>query len=172
MLKTDDTTRVGKHAFELAGLGKAPFRFVGMEEKIFTVPGGYSKPGGSCDYCSTAIRFCCNVLSADGKRFKVGCDCIAKVGDEGLLKAYKRSPEFRKHQAELRFAKGQKDKAELAALIANQSVRLSALPHPRAFVDRETGIPMTMLDYATWMAKNCGMSGTGSVLRELRKVLA
>lgn len=34
------------HKWEQAGLGKAPFRFIGMEEKVFVVPGVMSKPRG------------------------------------------------------------------------------------------------------------------------------
>ncbi len=34
---------------------------------------------GSCDYCGTGIATICTIKSADGKTFKVGCDCVRKV---------------------------------------------------------------------------------------------
>ena len=78
-MKTDNLENVGKHKFELAGLGLAPFRFIGANEKRITYPDGSSKAGSSCDYCATGIALECWVESADGKRFKVGCNCIEKV---------------------------------------------------------------------------------------------
>ena len=122
MRPTDNLAEVGKHAFELAGLGKAPFRFVAFREHKITYPDGSVKPGGSCDYCATGIILQFQCQSSDGKLFKVGCDCIRKVGDAGLLRAYKSSPEFRKHQKEIRDAKAASVKQELTALVeANKS---------------------------------------------------
>jgi hypothetical protein len=75
------------HHFELAGLGKAPFHFTGtVTEKVFVAcPGATPKAGSSCDYCGTGIRYEFWVRSACGKEFKVGCDCIHKTGDRGLI---------------------------------------------------------------------------------------
>jgi hypothetical protein len=67
------------HPFERAGLGLAPFRFVGVTENMIRHPDGTCQPGGTCDYCANGIRWECHVLSADGKRFKVGCDCIGRL---------------------------------------------------------------------------------------------
>lgn len=78
-----------KHVFEVAGLGLAPFKFVGVEEKVHVIPGVGSKAGSSCDYCGHAIRWAHWIVSADGKRFKVGSECVAKTGDEGLVSATK-----------------------------------------------------------------------------------
>ena len=84
------------HPFEFAGLGLAPFKFVSMAEKWFNPTSGslaydsrQSKPGSSCDYCGTAIAREFHCISSDGKMFKVGCDCIEKVGDHKLLAAAK-----------------------------------------------------------------------------------
>lgn len=63
------------HLFEQAGLGKAPFYYVGDAE---------ANPCISCDYCSHAIKAVFMVQSSDGKTFRVGSDCIFKVGDAGL----------------------------------------------------------------------------------------
>lgn len=63
------------HPFEQAGLGKAPFRYLGSDEKR-TKSG---QPAGTCDYCFRGILTCCVIGSADGKSFVVGCDCVRKV---------------------------------------------------------------------------------------------
>lgn len=67
------------HPFQKSGLGTAPFRCVGVQENVFVMPGGYAKAGGSCDYCGTGIRWEFLIRSADGKNFKVGCDCVEKT---------------------------------------------------------------------------------------------
>lgn len=68
------------HPFEEAGFGVAPYRFDGVTRNWFCAgPGDPGKPGGSCDYCGTGIAFEYWVRSSDGRRFKVGCDCIAKL---------------------------------------------------------------------------------------------
>jgi len=84
------------HPFERAGLGKAPFRFTGMRERTLAhahrdmgmdgplPPEFFSRPGSSCDYCHTGIRYEYWILSADGREFKVGCDCVQKTGDARL----------------------------------------------------------------------------------------
>jgi hypothetical protein len=82
--KTDNPAHVGKHVFELSGCGKAPFKFV-----------GYFYGGGSCDHCGTGIVHNFVVRDVEGKEFKVGCVCIDKTSDTGLIHAYKTSPEYR-----------------------------------------------------------------------------
>lgn len=171
-MKTDIQANVGKHAFEIAGLGLAPFRFVGVGVNQITYPNGTTKPGGSCDYCGTAIANECRVKSSDGRLFKVGCDCIAKVGDSGLLKAYKSSPEFRAKSRAARQAKAKAVFTELANLIAANRDALRALSHPGGYVDRKTGVPLTANDWADWMFNNCGDSGRAYTLRAMKKLLA
>lgn len=73
------------HAFERAGLGLAPFRFVGLEHRTYKAsPDAPTQPGGSCDFCGTGISFFCWIKSADGKTFKVGQDCVRRVDDKPL----------------------------------------------------------------------------------------
>jgi len=79
-------TATHTHAFTLAGLGEAPFRFVGINENLFRA-GDIVKAGGCCNFCSTGIRYECIIVSADGINSVVGTDCIRKVGDKGLVKA-------------------------------------------------------------------------------------
>jgi len=82
------------HAFERAGLGKAPFRCIGVEEKRgpITLPNGLQvgAPGqamGTCAFCSQGIAECYLIQNADKKQFTVGCDCVRKTGDAGMRKA-------------------------------------------------------------------------------------
>lgn len=170
-MKTDIAEHAGKHAFEVAGLGKAPFRFVGASDNVITYPDGTQKAGGTCDYCSTGIRLECRCVSADGKTFVVGCNCIAKVGDAGLLKAYKQSPEFRAHQRQLRWKAAEAIRVQLSELIAANKERLTAMPHPMGFTDRKTGTPLTALEYAEWNFNNCGAKGRKWLIGKLRSML-
>lgn len=124
-------TTVRAHPWELAGLGRAPFRYVGMYENLFRMPDGSAKAGGTCDYCGTGIRYCFKCVSADDKAFVVGCDCIARchlpaeriVGEtEKALKEFKR-----KARAEAR-AKVHRERAEerRARIEAERAANLAA----------------------------------------------
>jgi len=88
------------HPFELAGLGKAPFRYDGMEEKVHNNGDGTTKAGGSCQYCWTGIRWCFWIKSSDGKRFYVGSDCVAKLGraDNKLISEVNRAIALKKRE--------------------------------------------------------------------------
>jgi hypothetical protein len=91
---TTSTESSKVHPFERAGLGVAPFRFVGTyESKFQAVPGDPScpvLPGSSCDYCGQGIMLVCTIEDANGKRFKVGCDCCRKTNDKRLVAAAER----------------------------------------------------------------------------------
>jgi hypothetical protein len=62
------------HVFTEAGLGQAPFKVVGFTEK-----------STGCAFCGRAIQKVCIVKSADGIRSNIGCDCVKKTGDKGLI---------------------------------------------------------------------------------------
>lgn len=80
------------HPFELANLGTAPFRIVRAIELTFqAAPGEPVRAGGSCDYCSTAIQNAYIVRGADGREFKVGCECVRKVAKAAADTALARS---------------------------------------------------------------------------------
>jgi hypothetical protein len=176
---TDDASKIGQtvHAFELAGLGKAPFRFLGVRENAHTIPGTtINKPGGSCDYCLESIRWEYRIQSADGKTFKVGCDCVAKVGDAGLRRyvdAARRNVE-RKQRAARAAKKASSVDSEIAALMTDPAVteKLASLPHPRGYSDRETGRALTMLDQVTWMLENAGRAGKAKTLAAIKAAIA
>ena len=88
------------HCFEKSGLGRAPFRCVGIASipssslaeqnptaynlAMADLPKGLHC--GSCAHCGTAIMHNFIIESSDARRFVVGCDCVAKTGDAGLIK--------------------------------------------------------------------------------------
>jgi hypothetical protein len=65
------------HCFEQAGLGLAPFKY------LYCIDMG--RCAASCQYCGTGIRYKFFLRSADNREFYVGCDCIYKSGDLGLI---------------------------------------------------------------------------------------
>lgn len=157
------------HKFEAAGLGKAPFRFVGYSREVFqAVPGDPScplQPGACCDYCSTGIYDVFHVVSSDGQRFKVGCDCILKVGDAGLKKVVDEHKAKARREASKR--KAISVQSALVTLIAAKREALASMPHPKGFKDQHTGAPLTALDFAEYMLKCCGASGKARLLKQL-----
>lgn len=88
------------HPFEIHGLGQSPFIYAGFE--VLTTKEG--QPAGSCDYCSTGIKYACIIESKDGKRFKVGCDCVRKLGNSTntILTPMERDLKKFKHEEKLR----------------------------------------------------------------------
>jgi hypothetical protein len=165
------TVELGKiHKFEAAGLGKAPFRFVGMNVNTYQACAGAPiQAGGSCDYCGTGIMYEFRIRSTDGKESVVGCDCINKVGDMGLKRMVETSPEYRKWEAEKKAAKTQATIEELKALITTHEEAMQVKAHPMGFTDRTTGKPLTYRDYVTWMYNHCGHAGRTSLVKAIKK---
>lgn len=170
------------HAFEKAGLGKAPFRYLGCRRLVGPIRmaqpdgtvlevGAPGQPMGSCAYCFQGIAEIHSVKSADGKVFTVGCDCIRRVSEPGepvLTKAEAASKKLRNEKARARHAaKAKCSKAELAELLADESVRgkLAALPSEFAWKAAKGG---TALDDAEWLAPKCGHAGRVKLLARLR----
>ena len=146
------------HRFEVVGLGKAPFQFTGeVTEKTYCAcPGAPVQAGSSCDYCGTCIRYEFWVRSADNKKFKVGCDCIHKTGDHGLIQ------QISVAERKLRDAKNATAKARKAERLAVRikaakaklpEVRgtLASQPHPNQYY---AGQGKTLLDYVYWCLEN------------------
>ncbi len=105
------------HLFEHSGLGKHPFKLIGVyslpssglasanpmayQDQLKAMPKGVGI--GSCAYCHTPLTHNFIIQSSDGKKNAVGCDCIKKVGDRGLIEAVKlaqREQRREKKQAE------------------------------------------------------------------------
>lgn len=147
------------HPFEKAGLGKAPFQYVGMVyqeishgQRVVGSVGGCemtTKPGGSCAFCGKYIVNMFDVESADGHRFHVGCDCIRKVGDVVLTK---------KVNADVKKMKAKRESDRIAEARRNlpQAYSLRSQPHPTPYLASEG---KTMAGYCEWLLANSGPSG-------------
>lgn len=167
-----NTTHI--HKFEAAGLGAAPYRYVGCERTVVAEGFGADatvRPAASCDFCSTAISTAFHLVSADGKKFKVGCDCITKAGDEGLKRLI--SADVRKMEREKRAArdakKNEQVNARAAELLARPEVceRLAASPHPNQW-RAEKG--ETLLDSVKWMLNHAGTAARVHTIKVIESV--
>lgn len=69
------------HPFERSGLGKAPYRCTNVTKNMWVSGcGTVQKPGGTCAFCGTGILYEYHIEGADGRKFKVGSDCVAHTG--------------------------------------------------------------------------------------------
>lgn len=170
-IRDDGTTRVVMHKFERAGLGKAPFRVVGYERKVYVAcPGAPAQPGGTCDFCGQGIMDVFAIRSADGRVFDVGSDCVRKTGDAGLRVTIEgQVAELRRaRDRERRALAAERTYAEIRDLLADERLRaaLADRPHPQRWrADKGE----TALDQATWLAANCGAQGHRGLLSWLRR---
>lgn len=163
------------HCFEAAGLGKAPFRYVGIVhqeisygQRVIGSAGGVAittKPGGTCDYCGTYIVNMFTIESADGNRFKVGCDCIEKTGDAGLMKKVKSEINAAKRlrRREQRIAQEKADRELCETFDLNA---LSHLDHP---TPERAACGETMADWARWMRANKYWNKLAATIRRVTK---
>lgn len=125
------------HCFEKAGLGEAPFRVVGFHvSKYQACPGAPVQAGTCCDYCGTGIMNVYEIQGAGGRAFKVGCDCVAKTGDAGLIGAVKRMQRearkvMREGIARERFERIKRSREE-AARARRKAVAVEALAFAKA----------------------------------------
>lgn len=163
-IKSDNPEAIGGHVFERAGLGPAPYVFLGMFEKVFqAVPGAPKQPGTNCHYCGTGIMYAYELRAANGHKFHVGCDCIDKSGDAGLIHAYKTSPQHRALQANKRRAKDEANKAEIARLLEEKRDALAAQTHVMW-----NGTQESMHDFYVRVIGYCGAAGRSRYLKALR----
>lgn len=160
------------HPFENAGLGEAPYRFLGVNENWFCVPGvpDSRKPGSSCDYCSTGIAYEFWCESADGKRFKVGCDCIRRCNQKDKFESdveretHRLQNKLRKESEVLRIEAA---KEKLASPEGEESrFALRTHPHPARW-QAEQG--KTLLDYVEFLLERGGHAGQIRAVRLIKK---
>ena len=158
------------HVFEKHGLGKAPYKFLGVEELRGPITladgsqvGYYGQPMGCCKYCGTGIAYLFWLESADSKRFYVGSDCIFKSSDAGLKRII--DPIVKAHKAEV---------------AANRSKLLVAMfedylksdpkffendkrPHPYSFYASQG---KTYGDYNKWIYEHSGFASRAKMARQ------
>lgn len=164
------------HKFEAAGLGKAPFRFVGMTEHVGPIAlkdgtqvGAPGQPMGTCQFCGQGIRYCCEILAADGRTFVVGTDCVEKTGDGGLKIITDRLKADR--------AKAARQSREAARIAAHRHLLddpallavMGSHPHPAAWAAAKG---QTRRDWATWMWAHAGTAGRLDLLAWLGRLQA
>ena len=144
------------HVFEKAGLGRAPFKFVGAQKVTYQAcPGAPIQPGGSCDFCGTGISWWCWVKDADGKRFKVGCECVERTtGSRSIAKEAKSA--ISREKAKERDRRDHERINRAKELLPAMSDYLRGLPHSKPyFADKG----MTKLDEIEWFFANAGNKG-------------
>jgi len=118
------------HIFTESGLGLAPFKFVGVYEipspslaeanvtaynnALAAMPHGYGI--GACNHCGTPIKYNFLIESSDGVKSAVGCECIKKSNDSGLIskaKAHeKKRAQAKRDEKRAAKMKAQQEKAE------------------------------------------------------------
>jgi hypothetical protein len=165
MSNTENSAVIVEHPF--THLAAPPYKFCGMTEKLHCVPGCAPKPGGSCDYCATGIRFCFWLEGADGKRFKVGSSCISKAAKAAKhITALQKLARDAKRQLRRRRERTRIEEAYTVMGIPEVCVALDAQPHPLKW-RAEQG--ETLLDSLEWMFRNAGNAGK---LRAAKTIMA
>lgn len=163
------------HAFERAGLGRAPFRLVGVERRVGPLhlgggsyAGAPGQPMGSCQFCGMGIAECCIVRDADGKTFVVGNVCVNKTGDAGLRKNV--AAAVRDHRREQRHKREDEKIAAVAERLKESDLRksLQAMPHPNEWM--ATSKKLTRLDWAEWIISHAGRAGRIDLGRYLEQL--
>jgi len=167
---TTTTEASPAHPFQRAGLGLAPFRYLGIEsqdiaygERVLAGRDGNgpmvtTKPGGTCAYCGTYIVNMFRVKSSDGKTFRVGQDCIEKVYGP------KHKITVAAHRAITSITKARKDARDTAKIVSAytaieiDSVRaaLASKPHPTVYLANQGE---TLLGWAEYVLQFGGTSG-------------
>jgi hypothetical protein len=179
MNNTTNTETSSTHPFTARGLGQAPFRYIGEKRQniaygqavVGSLGNGAeitTKPGGTCAYCGTYIVNMFNVESADGNKFHVGSDCVAKIAsaDPELASVVDQAvTTARRVQTEARNA------AKISALraqLAQPEVRaaLASKPHPRGFKGQ------TLLNSVEWMMQHSGTAGRLATAKVVALALA
>jgi hypothetical protein len=160
------------HPFERAGLGKAPFRCVGFyESKYQACQGAPIQPGSSCDYCSQGIMNVFRIKGADGKEFKVGCDCVAKTTDACAKTDAERAA---------RALQTQVNRIKTAALNARKDEQIAAalaklVAYRDALADETVeikGVRRNLIERLDWIFAHAGRAGKVAAVKMLDAAVA
>jgi len=164
------------HPFEKAGLGKAPFQFVGVSEKVYCAyQGAPEQPAGTCDFCGNGIRYCYHIRSVDNRNFVVGCECVKRTDNECLTNLSDFDMAVREQKSKLNHLRRAKQVAKEEAGIKvafdlYPSVRndMAKHPHPQAkpggwFEGK------SLVCWADWMIQRAGHAGRLQVAKTIEK---
>lgn len=164
------------HPFERAGLGKAPFRFIGVSEKVYMAhPGAPLQPAGTCDYCGNGIRYCFGVASADGRKFIVGCDCVYKLNKASNRAATMDRLTFDVKRAEARLKAEARHKSARARI---ERAKATLEAHPALFTDKPHPHPYyasqgkTLRDNIVFLLTQAGDRGGVGAAKFVEKTVA
>ena len=86
-LNMNTSTPTSIHAFELAGLGQAPYRFIGEID--------LGRACDHCQFCGHLIRYQEIIRDKNNNQFVVGNECIYKHGDSGMVSLVKQAKKER-----------------------------------------------------------------------------
>lgn len=166
---TSNTLPLGTeiHAFERAGLGLAPYTFVGLEKRTYQACyGAPTQPGASCMFCATGIVYLFWLRSADGKKFFVGSDCIQKSGDAGLQRVI--DPYVKAHEKEIREERENFYIGEFAKYVTETNYfatpALLNTPHPSRYY---ASLGRTLGDYQKFCYDHSGKSAKAKMARRI-----
>lgn len=153
------------HTFEAAGLGKAPFLCIGVNDNMWSpAPGVPAKPGGTCKYCYNGIRWEYLIKDAEGKTFVVGSDCVRKTGDAGLRRTIRMEEKRRRDAKHLELVSKYFDMLKAHLDDPAKRSKMAEMPHPKNFDG------MTMLDYVEFIKCKAGLAGIQSAVKMLDKL--
>jgi hypothetical protein len=162
------------HPFEKAGLGKAPFRFMGVRQNLWSpCPGEPAKPGGCCAYCYNGILNEYVVRDADGKVFTVGSECAYKISrtanapHDPIVEQIKAAE--RKLNRDKRHAREAERIEEGKAWFEANREAVAAHPHPNS---RFASAGKTLADWVDWNLQHAGTTGRLHALSVARKKAA
>ncbi len=175
-----------RHPFEVAGLGKAPFRYLGIEtqdlrygsrilnreEYVRTGIAIETKPGGSCALCGTYIVEMHRFRDAGGKAFHVGSDCVEKhladrAGSRKLVAAVRQAG--RDRATAIRRVREDDKIAAGTTMLAREDVRAALAAQPSAVAWRATNGD-TRLDEIEFRLQHSGRAGKLRIAAELAAI--
>ena len=165
------------HPFEAAGLGRAPFRFVGLDYRVGpikiaesggceTLVGSPGQPMGCCKYCGQGIAEICIIEDADRKTFEVGNVCVGKVDARlGPIvdRQVKKAARLRREERAMK-----RIDAAAEALTPEVEAILAQRPHPYTSMAREGH---TLFGYVSYLFANGGTTGRTRAARIVEDVL-
>lgn len=129
-------TKHETHPFE--SFGPAPYRIIGVTEKLHIIPGCAPQVAGCCNVCMQTIRWAYTIRAANGVEFVTGCDCALKAGMTAAeIKSARRAYRRSQQDERARLSKEQREAEERAC---NKQQLGFAVTNEELAVAQRTGI--------------------------------